>query len=124
MALQDGTALIAGGLDVNTTALASAETYSPATGTFALSGSMTSIRAEHAVSLLATGQALIVGGVSYVAGSGMVLDSAELYDPSTRTFSATGAMNHYRDGPGMALLGNGQVLVVGGGFAVAELYTP
>jgi N-acetylneuraminic acid mutarotase len=56
---------------------------------------------------LPNGKVLVVGGSS-AAGS------AELYDPSTGTWSFTGSLNVPRFGHTTTLLGNGKVLVAGG----------
>ena len=53
-----------------------------------LTGSMTSARQEHTATLLNNGNVLVAGGVNL----GGVLASAELYDPATGTFTATGSM--------------------------------
>jgi hypothetical protein len=56
-----------------------------------------------------------------------------LYNPATNAWTPTGPMNQDRDQQTATLLGNGQVLVVGGesfhnhrptGLLSAELYTP
>lgn len=71
-----------------------------------------------AVTLLSDGKVLVAGG--------RYDTSAELYDPSTGTFTATGSMTvvRARPSPTAALLGNGKVLIVGGDSDVgsAELY--
>ena len=75
------------------------------------------------------GQRPGAGGRGLQLGSGY-LASAELYDPVTKTWSATdGALTTGRYGHTATLLGNGQVLVAGGEMAVgplnsAELYDP
>ena len=51
------------------------------------------------------------------------LSSAEIYDPSTGIFTATGSMATARLGHTATLLSNGKVLIAGGG-ASAELYDP
>ena len=57
------------------------------------------------------------------------IDSAELYDPATGTWSPTGSMSVPHDGHTLTLLPTGKVLVVGGvgmagSLASAELYDP
>src|ERR1700683_3382482 len=74
--LPNGKVLIAGGY-TGSVQLASAELYDP--GTFAPTGDMTTPRAGNTAVLLPNGKVLIAGGLS-----------AELYDPSTGTFTATG----------------------------------
>ena len=68
---------------------------------------------------------LVAGGVNVDT----VLDSAELYDPATGTWSATGSMHDARTNHTATLLLNGKVLVVGGNgsesiLTSAELYDP
>jgi Kelch motif protein len=60
------------------------------------------------------------------------LASAEIYDPAERTWTATGSLTDARDvGPVMAPLGDGRVLIAGGGAtpesppdASTELFDP
>ncbi|MFZ3323464.1 MAG: kelch repeat-containing protein [Usitatibacter sp.] len=98
-------------------------------GTFAATGSMISARAQHSATLLPNGEVLIAGGFIY-SGGFIPLASAELYDPTTGTFSATGSMSVARETVHTAtLLADGKVLVAGGtngggGIASAELYDP
>ena len=54
--------LIAGGEDSNGNALASAELYDPATGTFTPNGSLNTARILHTATLLNNGMVLIAGG--------------------------------------------------------------
>ena len=70
--------------------------------------------------LLANGKVLIAGG--YDNGTNPV-SSAELYEPSSSTFSPTGSMSP-RDDATATLLANGKVLIAGGGDVSAELYSP
>jgi hypothetical protein len=61
-----------------------------------------------------------------VAGGGDDNSTAEVFDPTTGTFSITGGMEVGRSGHTATLLSNGSVLVAGGGLylglASAELY--
>ena len=92
--LADGTVLITGGESELCDARgcgfsgteASAEIYSPATGTFTATGSMAARRAGHTTTLLATREVLVTGGYFY-AGIGVhscCFPSAELYAPPDR----------------------------------------
>jgi hypothetical protein len=139
--LADGRVLIAGGDMIPTVGnpilfktLSSAEIYDPGTGTFTATGNMTTPRGLHTATLLPDGKVLIAGGgVSNQDGSEAdpTLASAELYDPNTGTFSATGALTTPRVSHTATLLNNGTVLIAGGAqlpadvFLVsAELYDP
>jgi hypothetical protein len=95
---------------------------------------MTGPRSEHAAILLPSGKVLVVGGVS---PGNEVLATAELYDPTTGTWSPTGSMSVARAGHTLTLLPTGKALVVGGTqislipnleanapLASAELYDP
>jgi Galactose oxidase, central domain/Kelch motif len=83
-------------------------------------------RSGHTATLLQNGRVLIAGGMRRNQD---FYRSAELYDPATGKFQATGSMNLARVGAAAALLRSGSVLVVGGfvGHACtdsAELYNP
>ena len=124
--LPDGKVLIAGG-DNNASesgALASAELYDPALGTFtATTGPMTAARYLHTATLLPNGKVLLAGGIN----TSRPVAGAELYDPASGTFSTTGPLVTARGYHAAALLPNGTVLVAGGYFPVlasAELYDP
>ncbi len=96
--LNNGRVLIAGGWQ----GLASAELYDPVTGTFTATSNMTTGRSGHAAVLLPDGRVLIAGGVggaSVPGGFGAYLASAELYDPSTGTFTPAGDMVTATSGP-------------------------
>ena len=87
--LPNGKILIAGGEGDGFQALASAELYDPSTGTFAPTGSMITPRYAHSATLLADGRVLIAGGTQDVNRGNSVF-TAEIYDPSTGAFTATG----------------------------------
>jgi hypothetical protein len=136
--LPDGRVLIAGGQGETRgssgepPALASAELYDPATGTFSPTGSMSTARCGLAAALLPDGRVLIVGGSGEIGGSSgeaQDLASAELYEPATGTFSPTGRTASA--GPVTATsLRDGRILIAGGydgplhWSTTAELYDP
>ena len=91
--LADGRVLIAGGNDVGDHAVASAELYDPTTGTFTPTGSMATARGFHTATLLADGRVLDRRRrPRRLDATGAFLASAEIYDPTTGTFSPTGSM--------------------------------
>jgi lysophospholipase L1-like esterase len=133
--LPSGEALLSGGARAGGSSSAEthslttmAELYDPARGTWSATGSMAVPRILHTATLLETGvdagKVLVTGGENAPNES---VASAELYDPSTGKWSPTGSMAAERAGQTATLLGNGEVLVVGGNFGTgpaAELYDP
>jgi hypothetical protein len=94
-------------------------------GRFSPTGSMASARSKQTATLLADGRVLVAGGQNFAAEIRPLLDSAELYDPNSGTFSATGPMTIARAGQTAILLADGRVLIIGGlGLSSAELYDP
>jgi hypothetical protein len=135
--LQNGEVLLAGGF-VNSvwdyggssSSDNGAGLYDSATGVFSGTGNMTANRGDHTATLLANGKVLIAGGADQDP-TGTGLASAELYDPSTGTFTQTGSMAVGRFLHTATLLQNGKVLIVGGALtsasdpvATAEVYDP
>jgi len=95
----------------------------------AIPGGMTSARYIHTATLLNNGKVLVAGGTTEPDVS-VTTSTAELYDPSTNSFTAIpGGMTSARRGHTATLLNNGQVLIAGGvnGSSVistAEMYDP
>ena len=95
----------------------------PSVVTFVLTGTMTAARVGHTATLLPDGRVLIAGGDGPATlGSVPSGRSAELYDPTTGMFAATGSMNQARSFHTATLLNNGKVLIADG--TGAELYDP
>ena len=117
-------------------------TVAQSPGTFTATLSMTTPRFFHTATLLADGRVLIAGGDMIEAKAAApppfkTLSSAELYDPRSGRFTATGDMTMPRSGHTATLLPDGTVLISGGGvtnaaqgtmgdpaLATAELYFP
>ncbi len=110
--LPNSMVLVAGGFSGSP--LASAELYDPLTGTFsATTGAMSAARYKHTATLLPNGKVLVVGGRATIDKIS-ALASAELYDPATGIFGATGNMRAARVAHTATLLPNDTVLVAGG----------
>jgi MYXO-CTERM domain-containing protein len=131
--LPSGKVLVAGGMSDQQPALSSAELYDPAMGEWSPTGSMLNPRAGgDAATLLPSGEVLVSGGFTG-NNSTVAFAAAELYDPSTGTWRATGFMTTPRVVGEGFVLPTGKVLVVGGAifasdsntyFTSAELYDP
>jgi hypothetical protein len=125
--LTNGKVLVAGGFGFFAGVLrvwASAELYDPSSRSFTATGDMTTPRSYHTATLLPDGKALITGGWPEVDDGRSVLHSAELYDPTTATFTSVGDMTAARRRHTATLLNNGKVLIAGYGRTTAELYDP
>src|SRR5271167_181684 len=116
--LANGKVLVAGGYGPGSTGplprLLAAELYDPQSGSFTLTGDMGVGRVLHTATLLANGRVLIAGGTDRSGGGGAATASAELYDPSTGTFTPTGSMNTDRAQHTATRMTSGEVLIAGG----------
>jgi len=138
--LPNGKVLIAGGRSCDLdgcfgSRLSSAELFDPANETFSVTGSMSFARDSHTATLLNNGTVLVTGGGDPEDGSSADdYTSAEIYDPTTGSFTRVGRMTQGRTGHTASLLGDGRVLIAGGsvdvnGFGLtpsktAEIYDP
>lgn len=128
--LQDGRVLVAGsGSTEWDQGFISAELYDPSTGTWVATGGLVTPRFHHTATLLEDGRVLVTGGADGEYG-GVGLARAELYSPTTGTWSSTGSMQTSRRDHTATLLADGRVLVTGGTDAngqllrSAEVYDP
>ena len=128
--LNDSRVLVAGGTDSNGgggAAVATAELYDPSTGRFTSTGTMSSDRANHTATLLASGEVLIVGGWNG-HGADAADDPpwdplfAELFEPSSGSFKTSGSMSTTRIEPAATRLSDGKVLMLGGIPALQNLH--
>ena len=110
-------------------AFASSEIYDPVANTWSAGGAMTIPRVGHTATLLLGGSVLAAGGFTG-GNSGSFPVQTERYNPTTNTWSASGALSIGRTGHTATFLpGNGSVLLTGGQAfanvtAVAEIYNP
>ena len=131
--LPNGKVLVVGGSSVganNTGPFASAEIYDPDTGLFTLTGSMARPKENSlTATLLTNGKVLVTGieGANLANRQG----KAEIYNPATGTFTATGSMLVAQPVATATLLPNGKVLFAGGEkgdnstvFSNVEVYDP
>lgn len=124
--LPDGRVLLAGGQDRNIQATGNAELFDPATKSWSPAANMGSPRRSFTATLLSSGMVLVAGGGEYPPFN----STAQLYDPTTDTWTITGNPNvTKRAGATATLLPNGKVLLAGGTDATkdlgsAEVYDP
>jgi hypothetical protein len=137
--LPDGLVLVVGGGTSNAIGIPSglevqseALLYDPATGASESLGPNLVARHGHVALPLPSGKVLIAAGAgdestiepSQGAGNpqpfGNALASAELFDPETRTFEATGALAQARYAFAASTLADGRVLIAGGASYEAE----
>jgi len=94
-------------------------------GRFTATGNMTTPRAVHTATLLLDGRVLVAGGSGANGSPYAATNTAELYDPATGTFAATGNMTTARAGHSATRLPDGRVLIAGGyPGRNAEIYDP
>ena len=95
-------------------------------------GSLTAAREGHTAVLLADGRLMVIGGTAAITTEysfthdGRPKNTAEIYDPVSGAWTATGSLQVARQGFTATLLPDGRVLVVGGAgdSRSAELYDP
>jgi hypothetical protein len=127
--LMNGKVLVAGGITPTWVYARGAELYDPGTRRWSATASMATNRASHTATLLPNGKVLVAGGtgVDYFSNCPGVCETAEVYDPATGVWTATGRMIDGRIDSTATLLPSGKVLVAGGdspSYSSAEVYDP
>ncbi len=130
--LNDGKVLLVGGVGTGWTFLSDAELFDPQTNTFTATGGMMAARESHTATLLKDGNVLITGGHKGRRSAITIYTSAEIYNPTSRTFTATGDLTVKRHKHDATLLADGRVLIVGGSderdgdgaYRNAEVFNP
>ena len=130
LTLPSGQALVTGGQDGGII-LNGCELFSPATLSWSATGAMATARYLHRAVLLPSGNVLVSGGQGFAppppppcnntpsmpmlcAPTVMVLNSSEIYNPATGTWSEAAQMPYERYAHSMVTLPSGLVLVTGG----------
>ena len=129
--LTNGKVLVAGGGYCGNDGcfrLNSSELYDPATGAWSITADLNTSRTRHTTTLLPNGKVLATAGGYYDNLFNFhSLNAAELYDPTTGTWTGTGDLNGFRSNHSATLLPSGKVLVAGGNNnnpESCELYDP
>ncbi len=114
--LSDGRLLAVGGKQDNDSYLNSAAIYDPFRGSWSAAASMQYARSGHTAVLLPDGRVLVAGGKGLSGiGTADYLNNAEIYDPTTNTWTLLSAsMSSPRQFHTATLLTDGRVLLVGG----------
>ncbi len=118
---------------------AAAEVYDPASGVWSAAAPMSVPRQCAAATTLVDGRVLVAGGALVTnaallerGGTGAALRTAEVYDPSSDTWSSAGATEIERHCPVAVRLPDGRALLTGGlmwrapdlPMAVADIFDP
>jgi hypothetical protein len=124
--LQDGRVLVAGGYNLGD--LSSCEIFDPADGTFRPTGALATRRYGHEAVRLADGRVLVLGGASSSVSGTNFTATAEVWSPTSGTWSVAPSLLGARYRFAAAFAG-GRVLVAGGSndggvLTNAELYNP
>jgi N-acetylneuraminic acid mutarotase len=112
--LPNGKVLVTGGSNANNNFLATCELYDPSTGAWTATGSMANPRELHSATLLPRQQVLVAGGTNDGNAQGVVLNSVEIYNPSTGAWVTVPSLGTARKGHSANLMPDGRVLVYGG----------
>jgi len=132
--LADGEVLVAGGATTyhgeTGSVTASAEIFDPRSNSWRAAMPMSKPRYVDGAVLLDDGRVLVAGGWYSTSNSDPSHDTAEIYDPATNRWAATGSMTSARAQYSLVRLPDGRVLAAGGVNpsyrvqAASELFNP
>ena len=111
VALSDGTALVAGGVNADDVPYSSTWVFDPATRTWHAGGLLNEARAEPVMTALSDGRVLLVGGRGVRLGT--YLSSAELFDPESSSWTPTRSLPPTVTATYLAALGDGGAIALG-----------
>lgn len=117
--LADGSVLVVGGAGGTSgdVSLSSAEVFDPRQGSWTAVSRLAESRTGQTATALADGGVLVAGGESVSRGTRRSLSSAEVFDPSARTWRSAGSMSCPRSEHEAVRLVDGSVLVIAGDAA-------
>jgi hypothetical protein len=128
--LKDARVLLAGGVDGTGAEIASAEIFDPASNAFTATGNMAYTRWGHAATVLCDLSSATCNNQKVLVTGGDASATAEVFDPSTGTFTTVGSMETIRSFLTATLLPDATLLVAGGQqpdtsvLSSAELFDP
>jgi Kelch motif/Galactose oxidase, central domain len=128
--LTDGRVLLAGGLATAFSSIASAALYDPLNDAWERLPDMSVPRLGHSATRLLDGRVLVAGGTTSSGTPDSVLRTTEIFNPATKTWTASGPMAARRNFHRAVRLLDGRVLVAGGAqfggvdLREAELFYP
>jgi N-acetylneuraminic acid mutarotase len=116
--LPGGDVLVTGGATVyngvHGSVTATAEIYTPRLNAWRSAARMSVARYAGAAALLPDNRVLVAGGWSFTTNTDPSLASAEIYDPGSNAWAATGSLTDARGSLTMAGLPDGRVLAIAG----------
>ena len=123
--LPNNKVLVASGVTSLISTTPTTDLYDPATNTWSAGAPMSVSHGAAAAGLLGTGSFLVAGGFFDIGGVFDFTATAELYNPAADTWTSAGDLSQARYGSMSALVGTGDLLVIGGlsgaGAAVADV---
>jgi N-acetylneuraminic acid mutarotase len=111
--LTSGKVLVSGGHD-GSRVIGSVEVYDPQLNSWVKRASLKEARQQHTSTLLPNGKVVVSGGVIGVERTSIKLNTVELYDSGTNTWTNQTPLTDARISHTSTLLPNGRVLIVGG----------